>query len=233
MTSAYASPPPFRFGPADLKAHARKFLERALVISALVHLSAAGLFRAAQERIAFRAEQETPIPKWKRPTWVTPPIEVTSPPHFGGSTAKGGVYEPRPQDPWIQTVNPGVGPDIAPVMGSPGEKTDGGPPNNPPPSRENVRAFGIVDTAPAPLHAPKPPYPEWARETGIEGKVILRVLVGIDGIPKQVQVLSGPKGLVEEARNAVLRWTFRPGMSGRDSVEVPVIVPITFRLSGN
>ena len=67
MAPALASPPPLLPGGSpDLKRHARKFLERALVISALVHFTAAGVFRAADERGRAREAAEPVIPTWTR-----------------------------------------------------------------------------------------------------------------------------------------------------------------------
>ena len=53
------------------------------------------------------------------------------------------------------------------------------------------------------------------------GATTPNVLVGTDGIPKNVVILSGPKALGQEAAKAIARWRFRPGRSGKDSVEAP------------
>src|SRR5436853_5375410 len=65
MVKASVSPPPW---------HARVFLERALVISALVHLSAAGLFRAADDRSRLREALEPSIPTWHGRVDLKPPL---------------------------------------------------------------------------------------------------------------------------------------------------------------
>src|SRR5689334_23799538 len=56
MVRAFASPQPLL---------SRRFLERALVISALVHFTAAGLFRAADERSRAGEAEEPAVPTWK------------------------------------------------------------------------------------------------------------------------------------------------------------------------
>jgi protein TonB len=233
MTSAYASPPPFRFGPADLKANARKFLERALVISALVHLAAAGVFRAAQERAGDVLDlRSTPGIVLIDPTPSPPPMIPYREP--GGSNAKDGVVVPVDNTvdfPMIDT-DPFVPSPFTGTEKNPGRR-DEGTAKVPGPPPDVVEPAPRPDKLPIVIDAPKPTYPDWAREAGIEGKVILRVLVGTDGFPKQVVVASGSKALAEAARDAVRRWRFEPGLVGKEPVEVWVEVPVTFRLSGN
>jgi protein TonB len=235
MTSAYASPPPFRFGPADLKANARKFLERALVISALVHLAAAGVFRAAQERLDARYVLDTKtydhhvdVVDIFNPPPVLPPWQPS------GSNATEGAVVPVDNAVELPTI------DMNPFSGSPFTGTERNPSSRdegtakvPGPPPDVVEPAPRPDKLPIVIDAPKPTYPDWAREAGIEGKVILRVLVGTDGFPKQVVVASGSKALAEAARDAVRRWRFEPGLVGKEPVEVWVEVPVTFRLSGN
>ena len=232
MASALASPPPlFSISKADLKANARKFLERALVISALIHFSAVGLFRAALERFA-ATEDEIPAVTvhWSDPTFLTPPPVPIPRPPAGNPSDKGEIVLVA-KGPIIQAFDPGAtghDPIADPGVGrGAGEPAPGGlgvPPEKP------ERVFKVVDTPPVPRLAPRPAYPEWEREALIEGKVLLRVLVGTDGFVKQVIVKSGEKGLGEEAAKAVRRWTFWPGLSNGEPVEVWVEIPISFRL---
>ena len=233
MASALASPPPlFSIGKADLKANARKFLERALVVSALIHLSIVGAFRAAEERAAARAGHEPPSME-ERVHTIDVLVPVQPPPfqvHGGtGSTQGEGEVIPVPR-PIIDIFGPrGFHPEPA------GIPTDGGGAGRtvtdlPEPPRGLPSPFSPVDTPPVPLAAPRPAYPDWAREAGIEGRILLHVLVGIDGFVKDVIVLSGPNGLKEEAAKAVRRWTFHPGLANGSPVEVWVEIPIVFRL---
>ena len=235
MASALASPPPpFSFGSADLKANARKFLERALVISALIHFSAVGLFRAAEERSKARWERDNPaVPKWEHPVDLGPrvvPIDWSR--HFAPPVSSDkGVFDPTGKDVPFPTISRGDPPSNFPgVAADPrGGSVDPSPGPGVPPEKPEP-AFKAVDTPPVPLIAPKPVYSDWLREAGIEGKVLLRVLVGTDGFVKQVVIASGPKGLGEEAAKAVRRWTFRPGLANGNPIEVWVEIPIAFQL---
>jgi protein TonB len=120
-----------------------------------------------------------------------------------------------------------IGREIAEPEKSPGPGPD---PTTPDPPRDDTPAFISVDTPPVPTFAPKPTYPEWAREAGVEGKVLLRVLVGADGAPKNVVVVSGTNGLTDDAVKAAWRWRFSPALSNKKPVEVWVEIPMTFRL---
>ncbi len=83
------------------------------------------------------------------------------------------------------------------------------------------------------LNNPAPPYPRSARKLGLEGTVILRVLVSPDGKPAQVRVetSSGTQTLDEAALNAVRKWSFVPARQGERSVTASVDVPIRFNLN--
>jgi protein TonB len=237
MASAFLSlPPPWSFGSSDLKANARKFLQRALVISALVHLAAVGVFRAALERFAATEAEvpniETP---WRPPPVFMPPFRIIPPglQRYVDTPYKVGEIIPVPKTTELNPIErnfpsaePGpLGPE--PRTGPSGPDIPGPPPSPGPPV---IDPFAPVDTPPVPLVAPRPPYPTWAREAGIEGRVLVRVLVGRDGIPKRAVVVSGPKGLTDGIESALMRWKFSAGLSNRTPVECWVEIPISFRL---
>jgi protein TonB len=76
---------------------------------------------------------------------------------------------------------------------------------------------------------PEPPYPIAARRLGLEGTVLLRVVVAPDGSPREVSVLhsSGHDVLDDSAATTVrTRWRFVParrdGVPIEDSVQVPI-----------
>lgn len=80
---------------------------------------------------------------------------------------------------------------------------------------------------------PKPAYPPAAEHKGIEGKVILRVKVGIDGSPLEVKIISssGNPMLDRAAVNTVTgSWRFKPATQNGISIESWVDVPIVFEL---
>lgn len=81
--------------------------------------------------------------------------------------------------------------------------------------------------------APAPRYPRDALLAGIEGTVLLQVLVAADGRPLEVAIhrSSGHRVLDEAARRQVLRaWRFRPAMQDGRAVQALGLVPVDFRL---
>ena len=84
------------------------------------------------------------------------------------------------------------------------------------------------------LHNPAPAYPSAARRLGEQGRVVLRVLVGADGRPEQVELRSssGSPRLDSSALETVRHWKFVPARQGERPIAAWVLVPISFRLEG-
>jgi protein TonB len=76
-------------------------------------------------------------------------------------------------------------------------------------------------------------YPAMAKRMGEQGKVVLRILVGENGKPDQVQVQtsSGYARLDEAGRQAGQRAVFKPHMEDGRAVPVYVILPLNFQLT--
>lgn len=76
-----------------------------------------------------------------------------------------------------------------------------------------------------------PEYPEMARATGLEGTVILRILVYKDGTVKDVIVVrpSGTDvGFEEAAIKAVKQWVFKPAIQNQKPISVWINYPVKF-----
>lgn len=91
------------------------------------------------------------------------------------------------------------------------------------------------DTAPTPLgYATRHPvpYPALAKRRGEQGTVLLRVLIGGDGVPQRVEIerSSGSALLDRAAREAVSKWQFTPGTRNGVPYAAWGLVPIEFRL---
>ena len=82
------------------------------------------------------------------------------------------------------------------------------------------------------LQNPKPAYPPLSRRLGEQGKVIVRVLIGTDGVPKKAEMRqsSGFDRLDQAALNTVLKWRYVPGKRGGVAEEMWFNVPINFVL---
>jgi protein TonB len=87
---------------------------------------------------------------------------------------------------------------------------------------------GEVATAPVLVTRVVPEYPRHARLAGIEGEVVLEVIVDRHGrVTSDVRVMGSVPELERAAVAAVLRWRFRParvraGAAGAVLMEVPV-----------
>lgn len=79
---------------------------------------------------------------------------------------------------------------------------------------------------------PPPPYPQTARKRGLQGVVVLEVLVDPSGNAADLRVLSssGHPILDRTATAAVKHWTFDPGTRRGKKVKMWVRVPIRFQL---
>ena len=83
------------------------------------------------------------------------------------------------------------------------------------------------------VRATSPRYPINELRNGVQGTVILRVLVDIDGKPVDVSIetSSGNRNLDKEARQHVLKtWRFKPAMQNGQAVQAYGLVPIAFNL---
>ena len=81
--------------------------------------------------------------------------------------------------------------------------------------------------------ATPPTYPTQALRAGVEGTVLLKVLVDAGGKPVQVAIerSSGSRTLDEAARRHVLAaWRFHPAMREGRAIEAWALVPVQFNL---
>jgi protein TonB len=84
------------------------------------------------------------------------------------------------------------------------------------------------------LHNPAPAYPALSRRMGEQGKVLLRVLVTVNGDAETVQVEagSGSSRLDQAALDSVKKWRFIPAKRNNQPVSAYVLVPVSFSLEG-
>lgn len=82
------------------------------------------------------------------------------------------------------------------------------------------------------LNNPKPAYPVSAKRIGMEGTVMLKVLVSRQGTALRVEVAqtSGHETLDKAAAEAVKNWRFIPARKGDSPMEEWVQVPVAFHL---
>jgi protein TonB len=77
----------------------------------------------------------------------------------------------------------------------------------------------------------KPDYTDEARRRGIEGDVLIEIVVRRDGSVGNVRLLQGlGAGLDQRAMDAVRQWRFRPAERFGTPVDVMVEVAVEFKL---
>jgi protein TonB len=102
-----------------------------------------------------------------------------------------------------------------------------GPPSPPSPPR-----IELPSSDAAYLNNPKPPYPALSKRLGEQGKVVVRVLIGVDGTAQQAEIRtsSGYDRLDQAALATVLKWRYVPGRRGGVAEAMWFNVPINFVL---
>jgi TonB family protein len=77
----------------------------------------------------------------------------------------------------------------------------------------------------------RPAYPPDAKAAGLEGSVKARVVIGDDGMLKEIRNISGPLPFIQTAADAIRQWIWKP--TTVDGVPVAVITEIemNFRLA--
>lgn len=139
------------------------------------------------------------------------PLGVVGPPSSGTGSG-GGIGSGRGGG-----VGSGTGPGVGPGEGG---GIGGG----------LYRVGGGV-SAPRAIFAPDPEYSEEARKAKFQGTVVLWMVIGPDGRPRDLRILrSVGMGLDEKAIEAVRSWRFEPARKDGRPVAVQINVEVSFRL---
>lgn len=237
--TALASGNPFgtSYGAPDLKARERTHLRRGLLLSGILHLALLAalvpLWSGGGETLVRTVTGRIDV--LPEPPTLLPPLVSPGRPARSGPSPPNGVpvpvldrVAPVLGDPKPVGIDP-VGPWTGNSEATPASPSAGPGPSDPgedPPEDE----FRYFDEPPVAIYSPKPEYPDWAREAGVSGRVLLHVLVGSNGTVRRVVVIRGVTGLSEAARDALARWSFRPARAAGKPVAVWVAVPVEFRL---
>lgn len=74
-----------------------------------------------------------------------------------------------------------------------------------------------------------PVYSVQARRMRLEGKVQVSALIGRDGIPRNIKVVSGDGILGQLAVEAIRQWRYKPALLNGGPVEQPILVTANFQ----
>ena len=168
-------------------------------------------------------EMELPRPPVKvEPVPVPEPLPQPEPEHLAAVAEPILAAPPTPQAPQtpVQVEPASIQQAVAP----------------PAPSTPSPPVVPIVEARydAAYLDNPKPSYPVLARRMGVQGRVLLRVLVNSAGLPQKVELkqTSGSSALDRSALEAVSQWRFVPARQGEKALDAWIVVPIVFTLKG-
>ena len=146
------------------------------------------------------------------PNLGNPMSSIPSGPPSNGTGAGGGIGSG-----YGGGVGSGTGPGVGPGRGG---GIGGG-----------VFRVGGGVSAPRALDTPDPEYSEEARKAKYQGTVVLWLIVGPDGKPRDIKVARAlGMGLDQKAIEAVRNWKFEPAMKDGKPVAVQINVEVNFRL---
>lgn len=152
------------------------------------------------------------------------------------------VAQPKPAQ--LAPPTPAPVPEVAPAPAAVAAAAPGPATPNTPTAVAAAPAAAAVAAAPAApvvqppssdadyLHNPKPAYPSMSRRLGETGKVVVRTLIGADGVAQQAEVLrsSGFERLDRAAVETALKWRYVPGKRAGIPEAMWFNVPLVFVL---
>jgi protein TonB len=80
------------------------------------------------------------------------------------------------------------------------------------------------------IHQVNPVYPTIARQTRVQGVVVMEAVISKDGSVDRLRVISGHPFLSQAAIDAVKQWKYRPTMLNGEPVDVITTITVTFTL---
>jgi TonB family protein len=100
-----------------------------------------------------------------------------------------------------------------------------------PPYDSSPDTVVVFDELPVLLSIGEPNYPDLAQRAGIDGTVLVKVLISRTGKVKNAVAIEGPELLRNAAVDAAKTALFTPAKQGDMPVEVWVMLPVTFALN--
>ncbi len=208
---------------ADLKQRYRRALGYSIVISAAIHAGIAILFPTLDiqatpskpDQIIIQIED---LPETRQLSRPPPPPRPALP----IETESDDV----PDDVTIETTDLEL--DDVPVDLPPPPPT--GDSESAPFEEEEILEVWKVEQKPRLVRRAIPVYPQFALRAGLQGSVMLKVLLGKDGKAESIQVLKGEQIFRKSAEDAVRKFLFEPARQSDRPVKVWLVVPIHFKL---
>ncbi len=102
----------------------------------------------------------------------------------------------------------------------------------PPPDDKEAVDFFALETKPKTVKEIEPVYPDLARRGGVEGRVLVEVIIGFDGKVESAKIVGAePEGFFEDAALAAAKqWVFTPAKQRDKPVRVRYQIPFRFQV---
>jgi TonB family protein len=95
-----------------------------------------------------------------------------------------------------------------------------------------IESIGGNVSAPRAIYQTEPEFSEAARRAKYQGICVLHLVVGADGVPRDIKVVTSlGMGLDENAVAAVQKWRFSPALKDGEPVAVRVAIEVDFHLA--
>lgn len=233
------------YGFQELKSLGQKFLMRALLLAAAVHVGIIGTGwgiaslkkkpEAVVRTVRFKTIADLGAPPPLTKAAEAPQIQIPEPQAAQPSV---GLPEPVPDEQVSESATIATQSELAEMIPtSPFDDGGGGGDSlvitgdvgggDDMPSPDD---FVAVEEMPVLVSMPQPSYPDMARSAELEGVVLVRALVGKDGAVKRTQVAKSIPLLDGAAEEAVMKAVFKPAIQANKPVAVWVAIPIRFKL---
>ena len=207
----------FKNPEVDLHWKFRRIFEVSLVITLIFIIVLFFSFKNFEEKPAIKRKLKIPIKTVDIPITLQ---EKKAPPPLQPSIPVVSDDEDFPSEITLPENEIGFGISLAEIL-------------EPPPMVEDEPPvpFHVLSEKPVPVHTVNPEYPELARKAGIQGLVVVKVLIGTDGSVEEVEVVKSHPMLDDEAVKAARQFRFTPGKQRDRVVRVWMSIPFTFRLN--
>lgn len=206
----------FKNSTVDLHRKFRRIFEASLVITLMFLIILFFSFKNFEEKPAIKQKLKIPIKTIDIPRTIH---EKKIPPPVRPSIPVASEDEDFPEEITLPESEINFDEPLAQIIALPPEQ-----------DIEPPVPFYELSEKPIPVLTVNPNYPEIARKAGIQGMVVVKVLIGLDGSVEDVEVVKSHPMLDAAAIEAARQFKFKPGKQRDRVVRVWMSIPFNFRL---
>jgi len=214
-----------------------KSLKKALTFSSMAYLTAMVLAMLAFLAVRNAPKEDRVVTVPYRELQAPPPLQNTPPPvTVAPPTAapSAGIPLPTEEEQIEEEQTIATQDELSQTIGTGETGGTGDSLVIAPPSEEAMPGYGeyvYVEELPEAITKVMPEYPDLARQSSMEGTVVVQALVGKDGRVKDTRIAKSNPVFDQAAEKAVKQYVFKPALSNNKPVAVWVAVPIRFVLN--